>query len=474
MKQKNSSRILICSGLFSFLLLLIFFSGCLQNSTTTGPGSVPQSAGTPQENLQGSWDNKPINVTVHSAYKTMNMAGGAPKAGNIFVVIHMTIENIGSKDYSFNENAVSITGGSPLSQEIYGKLTDPLFWGSIPPHQKSTGDVVFEVPDNTQSLALTFRYHNGQESFIQEIGTVSKGAGVSSPAVPAVTAKGSQGSGDSSSLDVNIHSAVKTLDIAGSSSIYGNIYIIANMTIENTGDTPYALNENTVRITGGGPLTQKLYAELKNPLRWGLIPPHGKSTGEVVFGVKAATPSFTLTFLDGKGTSVLTQDIGTVPEILTSYDNSLLPAGLLESKDFASVVKNLDTPKKVAQYMQKKFLFETRGKCTSYTPEEFFTAMKGDCKDHSTFLSYVLAQHGYDAKMVTFSWMKDGKRGAHVVALFTDSDGKMKYHSTSDISGFTEVTSVDDLLEKERVNWNAPSIAHYKVLPAGTIDTCVE
>jgi len=263
------------------------------------------------------------------------------------------------------------------------------------------------------------------------------------------------------------------MKIHGIGPLPGNIYVVINMTIENLADNgAYSFNEKTIRITGGGPITQKMYTSLTNPMYWGPVPPGDERTGEVVFGVKESTQSFALTFLDTSGKDILTQEIGTIP-VVDHYPSQLDPA-LLASENFSYVVENLDTPAKAAQYTQEKFIFEDHGKCTSYTPEEFLKVKKGDCKDYATFLSYILAKHGYDAKIVAFKYFVSGARKGHVVTLFTDTDGKMKYATTPDVTIFREVTSVEDLLAKECVRLEVPSIANYVVLPAGSTDTCVE
>jgi hypothetical protein len=248
------------------------------------------------------------------------------------------------------------------------------------------------------------------------------------------------------------------------------------MTIENLADNEYLINENTLRITGGGPLNQKISNVLKNPLSWDSIPPHEKKTGEVIFGVKESTPSFTLEFLDSNGKVVLQQEIGTIPVsdyTLSLSPSAVLPSGLLDSKNFSYVVENLDTPVKTTQYTQEKFTFVYHDGCISYPPEKFFEGLKGDCKDYATFLSYVLAEHSYDAKIISFKYYDGGTRKGHVVTLFTDTDGKMKYITTPDVTIFRNVNSVDDLLAKECKRLGVPTIANYTILPAGSLDVCV-
>jgi hypothetical protein len=103
----------------------------------------------------------------------------------------------------------------------------------------------------------------------------------------------------------------------------------------------------------------------------------------------------------------------------------------------------------------------------SYSPQEFFNCRDGDCKDYAVFASYVLAYHNHYAEIITFTWYdRDGQRNGHVVAIFQDKDGKLKYMSNGRI--MAEVKSVADLLEKEKDRLEAVRIGGYLVLPPGT------
>lgn len=288
------------------------------------------------------------------------------------------------------------------------------------------------------------------------------------------------GGNDTKPINVTIHSAIKTTAAGRSIPKPGNIFIIINMTMENPADNAVPIDDSIVRITGdgpaGGPLNQKISDVLENPLAWNPIPPHATRTGEIIFGVNGSTSDFTLEFLDSRGNIVLQQEIGEIPASdypQPSSPSDGLPAGLISNRNFSFVVENLDTPLKAAQYTQKKFIFESHGKCTSYSPEEFFTVARGDCKDYATFLSYLIAEHGYDAKVVAFKYYKGSNRNAHVVTMFTDTDGKMKYATTPDVTKFREVSSIDDLFDKECKRLGVNSVANYTVLPAGSVDACV-
>jgi hypothetical protein len=144
-----------------------------------------------------------------------------------------------------------------------------------------------------------------------------------------------------------------------------------------------------------------------------------------------------------------------------------------DTNSFSSVVNSLDTPAKAAQYTQAHYTFVWHDGCVSYPPEEFFRLEQGDCKDVATFLSYIIAQHGYDAKIISFKYYKDGIEMGHVLTLFTDLDGKMKYSTIPDVTVLREVTSINDLLAKECQRLGVPKIAEYKVYPAGSLDVCV-
>lgn len=427
--QKNTAKLKIFTGFVAILLvlvLLVFFSGCTNND-----------------------NDPPIKVTINSAYKTTEIRGVPSKPGTFFVVVNMTIENRGDKDYTFNDKTVNITNGKPIEELLYTRLTDRGYWGKIPPNEKRTGVVIFGVKDSAQDFTLKFIYNNGQESVTQNLGNVPVGADSPSPRITTSTVSGSQGSDNAKLLNVTIHSAFKTLDIRGSTSNIENIFVVVNMTIENLGNTDYQFNENTIGITDGAPMTHKLYTHLRNPIHWGSIPPHEKRTGEVVFGVIASTQQFTVTFLNNNNKVILTHEISNIP-VVKDYSTSILPAGLLESKNFTYVVKNLDTAEKAAQYAEEKFTFLDRRTCVGQTAYEFFTVPEGDCLSYANFFSYVLAQHGYDVKKVSFKYTDRRVRLGHVVTLFTDSDGQLKYATTPDLRVFRNVNSVEDLIAQEK------------------------
>lgn len=283
----KKSIILIFFMMGSFLLVLSFFSGCLQ-------------IGNPV----------PLDITIHSAYKTTEIGGQASRPGTLFIIVNMTVENRGDKTYRFDNESAVITNGKMLNPPMFTKITHHGYWGPIPSRAKRTGEVIFGASEDTQDFTITFLYNNGKDCFDKEIGSI--------PTHPTSDSQNTEdntmNSGNTRLLNVTIHSAYKTMKIEDSKPYTGRIFVVTNMTIENLGDTDYSFTEDHVRISGGGPLTQKMYDVLKNPFYWSSIPAHTKKTGEVVFSVEESTQYITITFLNDNNQVINTQDIGSIPE----------------------------------------------------------------------------------------------------------------------------------------------------------------
>ena len=138
---------------------------------------------------------------------------------------------------------------------------------------------------------------------------------------------------------------------------------------------------------------------------------------------------------------------------------------------FEEAVIALDTPSKVLDYMRNNLTFVFHEGCISYTPEDFFEIRSGDCKDYSTFFSYILSYHGYYAELISFSWYDQGNhRNGHVVTIYRVVNGVLKYQSNND--SFGPVSSVDDLLNQESSRLNASRIGGYRIFPAGSTEVC--
>jgi predicted transglutaminase-like cysteine proteinase len=138
---------------------------------------------------------------------------------------------------------------------------------------------------------------------------------------------------------------------------------------------------------------------------------------------------------------------------------------------FDKIISQLDTPEKLSKFMKMYFIYEYHDGCTAYTPKEFFKVRRGDCKDYAVFSSYVLKLHGYDTKMLAFKFSKNSSIDGHVVTIFRDKNGKLYYMSFADI--YDNVTSIQDILNREKDRIKADRILSYRIIEAGNIDTCI-
>ena len=199
------------------------------------------------------------------------------------------------------------------------------------------------------------------------------------------------------------------------------------------------------------------------------IPLNGNQQGEIVFDTPISPDTYILIINDNNGIALGQTDIKTIPAREYTPHVSDENKALMGSRNLSFVVDRLTTPEKTLSFMREAFMEDLdHSGWISYTPEEFLLKRKGDCKDYATFFSYVLSRHGYDAKVVGLHY--NDTPGGHVVSIFKDTDGQLKYMSNDKLNGFRKVNSLDDLvqMEKKRLGANLNVTA----LPAGSVNTC--
>ncbi len=199
------------------------------------------------------------------------------------------------------------------------------------------------------------------------------------------------------------------------------------------------------------------------------IPLNGKQQGEIVFDTPISPDTYIIIINDDNGIALGQTDIKTITAREYSPHVSDENKALMGSQNLSFVVDRLTTPDKTLSFMREAFTVDPyRSGWVSFTPEEFLLKRKGDCKDFATFFSYVLSRHGYDAKVVGLHY--NDTQGGHVVSIFKDTDGQLKYMSNDKLNGFRKVNSLDDLvqMEKKRLGANL----NVTVLPAGSVNTC--
>jgi hypothetical protein len=314
MEQKIPSKIKICILFASLLLLIAFFSGCTQNSATSNvtpitvtTQSVSRTIAPIPEDIHSATSNgAPITVTAYSAGKATEINGVTAQSGSVFVIVNMTIDNHGKNDYTFNENSVSITNGTPVEENQYARFTGHGYWGTIPPDEQRNGDVIFEVTDSTQDVTLRFFYHHKQESFPLDLGTVPMTGSVLLKQVsiadntPSTINTGDTASQGPVSLKINsISKASRINDYGignGTMAMQGHVFVILDVTIKNNGiPEGFVFTDKSTTMKN---LEDNYYVgcslnglpEVKEDLKNAIIPPvtiaqDQAINGKIVFGI---------------------------------------------------------------------------------------------------------------------------------------------------------------------------------------------
>jgi hypothetical protein len=316
MRQKYLSKIEFFTLCASLLLISSFFSGCIQNSvpsnvtpiTVTTQSVSSNAAPIPDDIYSATSNGAPITVTTYSAYKTTEINGITAQSGSVFVIINMTIDNHGKNDYTFNENSVSITNGTPVEENQYARFTGRGYWGAIPPNEQRNGDVIFEVTDSTQDVTPRFFYHNKQESFPLDLGTVPMRAGsvlLETPVSTADNTPSTLNAGDTASqgpVSLTINSISKASRINdygignGTRAMQGHVFVILDVSIKNNGiPEGFVFTDKSTTMKN---LADNYYVglslnglpEVKEDLKNAIIPPvtiaqNQAITGKIIFGI---------------------------------------------------------------------------------------------------------------------------------------------------------------------------------------------
>src|SRR6266702_4392767 len=169
--KKRRIWLWIVLGVFALAVL-----GCVgilaasQGATNTPPqatqasGNTPATGNTPAPTTAPAWNSigKPVvvnadwTVTLNSVKKSTGSEFDQPKAGNIYLVVNVTMQNTSGA----TQNASSIgqwslkdSSGQTDTQDItYGNGPD----GTVAANGKIRGNIAYEVPKSVHSFILQF------------------------------------------------------------------------------------------------------------------------------------------------------------------------------------------------------------------------------------------------------------------------------------------------------------------------------
>jgi hypothetical protein len=276
-------------------------------------------------------------------------------------------------------------------------------------------------------------------------------------------------------LNLTIYSAQKFRMSEGTAPANKKVWVVIDLSIENRG-FPGAFLFTRDAVTLVDQESGQRYSpesphvlHLTDEWTYSPIGVNTSKRGEFLFATQVSSDRYVLAIHDTTGNTLSEALVQTAWNREYVHTLSETTKELTDSSNFTAVVEQLTTPEKTLQYMSDTFIFTKHYPgLVSYTPEEFFRIRKGDCKDYATFFSYILAQHGYYAEIVSIKYSGSG----HSVTVFQDDDGQLKYQSSDKMNGFRNVSSLEDLLKKEEYRSNAGPVVRYKVLPPGSVNMC--
>lgn len=97
-----------------------------------------------------------------------------------------------------------------------------------------------------------------------------------------------------------------------------------------------------------------------------------------------------------------------------NLNNFVLPDDI----QFINVMKELNTPRKISQYMLDNFTYK---ETTFYnlTPYELWLTKEGDCNDFRTFACFIARYHNYETYHILIYF--EGTSDHHILAVFLES-----------------------------------------------------
>lgn len=160
-------------------ILTILISGCVDNGT--GPTSTPaptetrvkepietpvQTAIVSTQTIGNSANDGATKITLNGVSYAKEINNTKVEKGNQFVIINVTVENIGKdKDisYAWPQFTLISSGareGMPndIDESASVQLTKPFNGEDMRPGDKRQGELAFQIPEDAKDLRLRFEY----------------------------------------------------------------------------------------------------------------------------------------------------------------------------------------------------------------------------------------------------------------------------------------------------------------------------
>jgi hypothetical protein len=111
--------------------------------------------------------------------------------------------------------------------------------------------------------------------------------------------------------------------------------------------------------------------------------------------------------------------------------------------EFITMIESLNTPEKIAEYMQNNFTYEAHPNY-ALDPYTLWKTEKGDCNDFDAFARFVANWHGYETYQIKIYY--SGTFEKHLIAVYVEDCGlsftdNWKYHCG--FNSFREIVEFD-------------------------------
>jgi len=133
---------------------------------------------------------------------------------------------------------------------------------------------------------------------------------------------------------------------------------------------------------------------------------------------------------------------------------------LPDDAEFLALIQELDTPRKIGQYMLDNFTYEPHILWTP-TPYTLWQIKKGDCNDFATFGVFIADYHGYETYQIEIFF--DGTFLKHCIAVYVENvcysitNGRYYYFG---FYNFREIVDFDS--ESRNIDWLKYKVYDYE------------
>lgn len=127
--------------------------------------------------------------------------------------------------------------------------------------------------------------------------------------------------------------------------------------------------------------------------------------------------------------------------------------------EFLALVKELDTPQKIVQYMSDNFEYEAHALWTP-TPYIIWQTKKVDCNDFVTFAIFIANYHNYETYQIEIFWKNTIDR--HMLAVYKEdkySFSDCEIYCSARYNTFLEIVEYDCWLRDK--DWTKYIVYNY-------------